>query len=438
MENIIIVSDENVIKTYKRRYFILTLLSASIFISSFQVYEQSSIADVIIRYYGVTYVAVSWTALLESLPSIFLFYHIGKFINYYQLRKTMLLATFFCVIGSFVKCFTLNRNHFWLLIISKIFPCFCYSIFYYVAPVLGATWFKPSEAGLVIGTLFASSSLGAAASFTLPLLFKHKNIEEIKNLFLILSLICLLIYSALLCLMMFVLVDKPPKPPSVAAKKRSQAKRMPLKVLFTNRNFVLIMLISFFVAGLIHSFRITLNKSILSNFEMKADILSITGILYLIFGIVGGLMSPAITRKYPKFKIIIILHLFLILLFTLLYLFSLWLSSVWLLYASISSLGITFSGLIVLLIDYTVEVSFPFPESISISLVYLTGSVSSLILTQIVTILAEHLCTLSANLVFVFAQTIAILLSMCLTKEMRRQAANRCENANEVNSSDEL
>ncbi|RWS00411.1 putative MFS-type transporter C09D4.1-like protein [Dinothrombium tinctorium] len=432
MDNTRSVSDENTMKTYKRRYFILMLLCASIFTSAFQIYEQSSIGDVIIKYYGVTYLAVSWTAIMDTIPNIFLFYPLGKFINYYGLRKTMLLATFLCAIGSIIKCTALNRDHYWLLIIAKIAPCFLNVVFFYLAPVLGATWFKPSEAGLVIGTFNAAFSLGAASTFILPLLFENENVEKTKILFLTLSLLCVFIYATLVFLTILIVVDQPPSPPSLAAKKRSETKKLPFKVLITNRNFVLVTLISFFVLGLTQALPISLNQSILSNFKGNENILSLAGTLYLISKLFGGFISPAIARKYPKYKILLLFHLILTLIFTFLYLLSLLISLEWLLYSSITALGIVFSGFIVLIIDYAVEVSFPFPESISISVISMAFSLSALILTQLITILAEHLNTLSSYFVFVLVQSIAILLLMFLTREMRRHEANRDENENEL------
>ncbi|RWS08555.1 hypothetical protein B4U79_17759 [Dinothrombium tinctorium] len=396
---------ENTMKTYARRYLILMLLCVSTFASSFQLYEQSSIGNVIIAYYGVTFEAVSWTALLNTIPNIFLFYPIGKFINYCGLRKTLLLATLLCAIGSIIKSTALSQDHYWLLIIAKIFPSLCISLFFYLTPVFGATWFKTNEVGLVIGTLNSMVALGAAATFTLPLLFKNASIEEAKKLFLILSLVCVFTYFGLLCLTMLFVVDKPPTAPCLAAKKRSQSESLPLKVLLTKRNFVLVTLITFLVAGFAQAFPISLNESILANFKGNENILSLSGILYLISGIFGGLLSPSIARKYPKYKILLMAHLSSVLILTLLYLLSLSILSELLLYASITALGIFFSGFFVLIVDYAIEVSFPFPESISIGIVFMAVSLSALILTQIVTILTKHLDTLNAYFVYVFVQS---------------------------------
>ncbi|RWS06354.1 putative MFS-type transporter -like protein [Dinothrombium tinctorium] len=421
--------DENTLATYGRRYIILILLCASTLTSSFQVYEQTSIGNVIVDYYSVTYIAVSWTANLNTIPNILLFYYIGKFINSYGLRKTMLAATFLCAVGSIIKCAALDRDHFWLLIIAKIFPCFLNVIFFYLAPVLAANWFKPNEAGLVIATVNALFAIGMCATFSLPILFKDASIDEIKKLFLTSSITCVLIYVALFCLIMLIVVDKPPTPPSLAAKKRSESESTKLKILISNRNFVLVSMITLFVFGFTQVFPLSLNESILSNFkanEGKDRILSLCGTLYLVFKFFGGFISPSIVRKYPKYKLILLLYLISTLLFTTLYLLSLSLACEWLLYASVAALGIVFSGFIVLIIDYAIEASFPFPESISVGIIYMTYSVSALILTQIVTILAQMFDTLCAYYVFVFVQAAAILLSMFLTEELNRRKAN-CE-----------
>ncbi|RWS02659.1 hypothetical protein B4U79_18471, partial [Dinothrombium tinctorium] len=124
-------SDEIKIKCYKRQH--------------------TSIGDVINKYYRVNYALVSWTALFDNITGIFFFYPISKFQAHFGLRKSLFVELFLCILGSIIKCTALERDQFWLLLIGKIFPSFSLMALAYQAPLLGAIWFKPKEAALIVG-----------------------------------------------------------------------------------------------------------------------------------------------------------------------------------------------------------------------------------------------------------------------------------------------
>jgi hypothetical protein len=57
-------------KVYKRRWAILALYLAYVVISAFQWIQYSIIADVIVHYYGVSYLAVNWTSMVFMLAFV--------------------------------------------------------------------------------------------------------------------------------------------------------------------------------------------------------------------------------------------------------------------------------------------------------------------------------------------------------------------------------
>jgi large-conductance mechanosensitive channel len=57
-------------KVYKRRWAMLALYLGYVVISAFQWIQYSIIADVIVHYYGVSYLAVNWTSMVFMLAFV--------------------------------------------------------------------------------------------------------------------------------------------------------------------------------------------------------------------------------------------------------------------------------------------------------------------------------------------------------------------------------
>ncbi|RWS00357.1 putative MFS-type transporter C09D4.1-like protein [Dinothrombium tinctorium] len=424
-------SDEIKMKSYKRRYLILAVITIATSISCFQLLEHSSIGDVIIKYYRVNYSLVSWTALLSNISGIFFFYPISKFITHFGLRKSLFVELFFCILGSIIRCTALGREQFWLLLIGKILPSFSLMALTYQAPVLAAIWFKPKEAALVVGINTSMCTLGLGISFALPKLYDNADIEKIRSLLFYTSLITAIIFATLLLLTYFFVIDEPPKPPSLAAQKRKDNTELPLKFLLTNRNFLLLFCAAFTYCGLMQSIPVTLNQLILNRFTNGHDTLSLAGTLFQFASIAGGLISPSISKKYPKYRLLLFAHIILVIIPTSAYLYGLWTRSSLCVFISLLFFGLIYSGAHVLIVDYAIEVSFPFPESISSSIIYMASMSSGLILTQVVTICFQKWKSLYVCFVFVLVELLCLLYLSFMSKETKRLEADRAPADNE-------
>ncbi|RWR99977.1 putative MFS-type transporter -like protein [Dinothrombium tinctorium] len=192
-------NDKSEIKIYKRRYIILAVITIATVTSAFQLLEHTSVGDVIIKYYRVNYALVCWTALFDNISGIFFFYPISKFQAHFGMRLSLFVELIFCIFGSIIKCTALGRDQFWLLLIGKIFPSLSLMALAYQAPLLGAIWFKPKEAALIVGINTSMCTLGLGLSFALPKLYENADIGKIRSL---------LFYTSLITTIIFVILEK--------------------------------------------------------------------------------------------------------------------------------------------------------------------------------------------------------------------------------------
>jgi hypothetical protein len=70
IEDVDTEADKLEFKLYKRRWAMLALYLGYVVISAFQWIQYSIIADVIVHYYGVPYLAVNWTSVIFMLAFV--------------------------------------------------------------------------------------------------------------------------------------------------------------------------------------------------------------------------------------------------------------------------------------------------------------------------------------------------------------------------------
>ncbi|RWS13278.1 hypothetical protein B4U79_17973 [Dinothrombium tinctorium] len=250
--------------------------------------QYSSIGNVVKKYYNVTYVDVNWTAIMSCVSEIIFFYPIAKFIDYYGIRNSMLLATFFLTFGGCLKLMAVNRDLFWLLLVGQIFP--------------RTIWFKTEEAALVMGIANGFFMLGADTDFVLPIIFKNSTAVQTKAKFFYIAIIITVSCAILFLLTLLYVVDKPPSHPSQAANNRESNGHHSLRVLLKNKNFILLTICFSLIVGSAQSFAVTLNQAVLKTFSNDQNALSIAGILAISCGIPGSLISSLIAKKYSNYR----------------------------------------------------------------------------------------------------------------------------------------
>ncbi|MFX1419506.1 MAG: MFS transporter [Promethearchaeota archaeon] len=234
---------------------------------------------------------------------------------------------------------------------------------------LSANWFPESERTTATGLSMISQFIGIMLGVLItPFIFEALNIP-----------ITILIYGilALISGVLFVIFtkNKPPTPPSIEISKEKVLMGEGLKKVFVNKYFIILFVTFFFGLG-IFNFITSYIELIVFPRGFDATDAGILGGLMLIGGIVGCVIMSALSDKYKKRKILLIISILMatislsIITFTadaiLLYLFSFLLG-----YGTLSAGPVA--------LEYAVELTEPVPEATSNGLLMMIGQVGGII-----------------------------------------------------------
>jgi len=236
---------------------------------------------------------------------------------------------------------------------------------------LSANWFPESERTSATGLSLISQFIGILLGVLItPFLYQATNIP-----------ITLLIYGilALISGVLFVILvkNKPPTPPSKEELKEKVLMGKGLKALFKNKHFIILFITFFFGLG-IFNFITSYIELILDPRGFDATDAGIIGGLLLIGGIVGCIVMSALSDKYKKRKLLVIISIIIatISLFIitppittdpiLLYLFNFLLG-----------FGILSAGPVAL--EYAVDLTKPVPEATSNGMLMMVGQIGGII-----------------------------------------------------------
>lgn len=251
---------------------------------------------------------------------------------------------------------------------------------------LAGNWFPQEEEALASGLATMSVFLGLAIGMFAPGIIMAnygvgdpaKGIQLIVNIYGIFSLAAMLLY-------VFLVKDKPETPPNPIAAEKKVSMLIGVKSLFMNRDF-LFLLGAFFVGlGAFNAimsmiediFKSRVEGQLLDTTMSLGSVASLIGGLIIVGGIFGAVILSALSDKYHKRKIFLVLAMAVTLPLTIAlnqlnHIVPLGITAFVLGFFLVSALPI---GLI-----YAVEKTHPVPEATSNGMLMLSGQVSGILL----------------------------------------------------------
>ncbi|KAI4454469.1 major facilitator superfamily protein-related [Holotrichia oblita] len=169
------------IKLYPIRWIVMGVASLYAAANGIQWLEYSIITNIIIKYYGVTSVAVDWTSMIAMglyplcmLPAMYL-------INKGGLRFCVLAGIIGTTIGAWIKIFSVRPDLFWVSFMGQVVVFTFQTFILSLPPKIAAVWFGPNEISTACFIGIFGTQLGTALSFVLPPLIvkNHDNLDEI-------------------------------------------------------------------------------------------------------------------------------------------------------------------------------------------------------------------------------------------------------------------
>ncbi|XP_017776513.1 PREDICTED: uncharacterized MFS-type transporter C09D4.1-like, partial [Nicrophorus vespilloides] len=177
------------IKLYKIRWFILLLFVLYAASSAMQWIQYCVISDVIMKYYGVSALAVDWTSLISMVTYPPLIIPGSFIIDKMGLRVCALLGVIGTTIGTWVKVFSVQPHLFWVGFAGQTIVFVSQIFILSLPPRIASLWFGPNEVTYLRARITACSlgvfgtQLGTAVGFIAPpyIVQNSDNLEEIGD-----------------------------------------------------------------------------------------------------------------------------------------------------------------------------------------------------------------------------------------------------------------
>ncbi|RWS16318.1 hypothetical protein B4U79_18940, partial [Dinothrombium tinctorium] len=317
-------------RTYSWRFVILFVLLSLQVAIGFQMQEFPSVVNVVAHYYNISYFAANTLGLSGLVLAVIAFYPLTYACEKFGLRDSFTAMAFLCAFGACLKCMALGRNYFLLLFTGQLLQAFS-----------------------ILITLFLTPTVASVC----------ESIEEIRAGF-SLILIPAAVFSVLLFLITVMFVkEKPPTPPSAVQKLRETVDQSwKFSHLLKNINFYYLSVIFSLMCTSNQVLLLTLNRSVLLQFEHGEKQLSVSGFLLCGNAIFGTIIVKVVTQKFSNYKILNIINSLIGSLFLACYIASLWFKSEILLYLALAGYGICFNPSTSVVADFLFKVSYPFPS----------------------------------------------------------------------------
>ncbi|XP_070506527.1 choline/ethanolamine transporter flvcr2a-like [Chironomus tepperi] len=424
-------------KTYTRRWFLFAMITISLTISSTQFLQFCIISNVIQKYFDTTSDVIDLTSIFYMLIYFLLYIPVTYFFCEKQsLHKVALYGSVGLVITSWLKYVGVLIQNFALILLVQCF-CALFHIFLSSIPSRIATvWFPIQEEYLTQAITIFANNLGLIINFLSLIVINNLDDMEIltTNLTDYILLIALLSTFNAIIMMFAFKQDEPEIPPScIEALRRDKViqnedfdKRRfwkSLKILMSNKNFIMLFLGFGLNIGVFNAFSTILNSIIVHYFptgQLEAGTLCLSTTLLSVFSLFG---FAFILARFKRFKSTALWILRIQSIAFILFSLSLESTSFVIMCFSSILLGIFMVGFQLVGQELAVELTYDMMcEDISVGIINTFGFFCGIIITLGIKKLQDVFSILYGNLCFSLLITVGTIFNSLISSlELKRQ-----------------
>ncbi|XP_069675411.1 choline/ethanolamine transporter flvcr2a-like [Periplaneta americana] len=435
-------------KIYWQRWVMLGIFVLCSAVNSMHWIHYSIIANIMMRYYDVSSIAINWTALLYEMCYIPFVLPASWLLDCKGLRVTLLSGAAMMVVGSWLKVLAVAPELFYLAFFGQALVGTAQIFILGVPARLAAVWFGPKQVSTACSLGVIGNQVGVAVGFLIPpaVVGNHENLEDIGNDF---RLLCYGMAAAPTFVLILVLIffqKEPPLPPSltqaVLRKQRSttdnndnrQTYLQSLKSLVTNKNFLLL-LVSYGVnVGVFYVVSTLLNQIVLLHFAKAEEDAGRIGLTIVLMGVVGSVTGGIILDKTHRFKQCTLLVYFMALSGLLAFTFTLSLGRIWIIYLTGGFLGFFMIGYLGIGFEFAAELTYPIPEGTSSGVLNASGEIMGIIFTVAAGELLNTYGDTVTNLTLAGLLIIGFIMTLLINGKMLKRQAVLKEHQNRTNT----
>ncbi|CDW54237.1 feline leukemia virus subgroup C [Trichuris trichiura] len=393
-------------RLYRRRWLILTIFCLLSMSNSFSWIQYSIISNIITSYYNVSYVAVDWTSLIYMVAYVPLILPATWVLDKYGLRFALILGSFGNCLGSWIKCMSASPNLFAVTFLGQTIIGSSQIFILGIPPKLAAVWFGHNEVSLATALGVFGNQLGIALGFWVPTVLVPNSNDQMKvtNGLRTLFFTAAAVTTIVFLLVLFVVSERPPRPPSLAQSIASSFAyshknfKYTVKVLARNGAFHLLFNTYGLNVGAFYAVSTLLNQSLLPSFPNEQSKIGLLGFLIVISGMIGSIICGWWLDRTKNFRFVVTSICIISLLGMAAYIISIELGVLWVVFLSATILGFALTGYLPLGLEYAAEVTFPVSEAMTSGMLNASAQIYGVAITLIAGLVLQKASVLACNL----------------------------------------
>ncbi|XP_063227089.1 uncharacterized MFS-type transporter C09D4.1-like [Bacillus rossius redtenbacheri] len=419
-------------RAYPRRWLVLAVFAGASAANASHWISLAIVGNVVGEHYGVTPAAVEWTSMVFMVTYVPLVLPAAGILDKWGLRRSLLLGAAGTALGAWLKVLGTARDHFWVVLAGQTVVASSQVFILSVPPRLAAVWFPAHQVSSACSVGVFGNQLGIAAGFLLPpLVVKRHDDAEATGWDL-----ALLYYGmaglSSLCLVLVLLFfsERPATPPSPTQLLKLSAAETPgfwgsLRRLLGNPGYVHLTLSYGLLVGVFFALSTLLNQVILFYFEDGEELAGQVGLLMILAGMLGSVVSGLVLDKTHRFKETALCVYFMSLVGMCAFTLTLDWDSRLAVFATSGLLGFFMTGYLPLGFEFAAELTYPEPETTSGALLSASTQVFGVALTSAYSWAVGGAGVLWANIGLCCALLLGLALTWAIRPDLRRLAAAR-------------
>ncbi|KAB0798372.1 hypothetical protein PPYR_09365 [Photinus pyralis] len=421
--------EEEKCKVYKKRWFMLFMFFAVSVSCIMNIMQYAIIADVIVKYYGVTYMAVNWSSTIYLLMYLVLGFPSTFILERWGLRVTTLMGMGFTTLGTWIKVGAVSPDRYWVLMLGQVIISISKVVVMPVPPKLAAVWFPAKEVSSACSISVIGIQMGLAVGFLVPPFFFQSGAQgedDIAGSLYRMNISLAVVDTAILVVLLIFFKGAPPSPPSIAQSKIEKDKGFleMAKIIVSNRTNIFLIISFGIVIGLLLTISTLLNQIILKHYHDGREDAGFIGLVMVLSGMVGTLSCGVILDRYGKFQQAALLLSILGACSMLCYTFAIH-KGILLAYFITAIFGFSTLGMQVTGLELGAELTYPIPQGITAGILMMSTQAFGIALTYLYSQIFKAYGDFFANLTMFFIYVVEFILMCTLKYNLRRRAIEK-------------
>ncbi|XP_066912878.1 heme transporter FLVCR2-like [Clytia hemisphaerica] len=301
------------VKVYKKRWLILLIFAINSLANAVLFVSITSINNIACRYYNISPALTDWAGNGFNIVYVFIALPSAYFMDSFGVRTLVILGSSLNAIGVCLHLAGTPREHGIVYVLSgQLMAGLSMGAILQVPARLATVWFPEHEQAKALSLAFVFNVSGLAIGFLQPsyMVPDSENMDEIYDGLLRMNISHVVLLAVCLISAYLFFDEKPPLPPSYAKAVLDSSSvdehgetpgfKLSLKLLFTDRNFMLLALVYGLQSGLYSMFVTCLNE--MANTIVSSSQIGWIGFLGNLVSIVGLMLLASIADKYKCYK----------------------------------------------------------------------------------------------------------------------------------------